>query len=62
MDVQMNVGSSDAHDSGLPAGRSDQMIVTSFYDVMRISHAIEGGNYKRGAPPNLGTVIWVFWY
>ena len=32
--------------SGFPAGRSEQMIMTSLCDVMRISHAIEGGNYK----------------
>ena len=48
--------------SGFPAGRSEQMIMTSFHDIMRIPHAIEGGNYKRRAPPNLGAVIWVFWY
>ena len=52
--------------SGFPTGRSEQMIMTSLYDVMRVSHAIEGGNYKRRALPNLGaaavTVIWVFWY
>ena len=29
---------------------------------MRISHAIEGGNYKRRAQPNLKAVVWVFWY
>ena len=29
---------------------------------MRISHAIEGGNYKKRAQPDLGVVIWVFWY
>ena len=34
----------------------------SFHDIMRISHAIEGGNYKRRAQPDLGAVIWVFWY
>ena len=51
--------------SGFPAGRSKQMIMTSLYDVMRVSHAIEGGNYKRRAWPNLGaavTVVWVFQY
>ena len=26
----------------------------------KISHAIEGGNYKRRAQPNLRAVIWVF--
>ena len=29
---------------------------------MRISHAIEGGNYKRRAQPNLKAILWVFWY
>ena len=33
--------------SGFPTGRSEQMIMTSFFDVTRISHAVEGGNYKR---------------
>ena len=40
--------------SGFPAGRSEQMFVTSGDDVMRISHAIGGGNYKRRALGNLG--------
>ena len=31
--------------SGFPAGRSEQMIVMSFHDITRISHAIGGGNY-----------------
>ena len=48
--------------SGFPGGGSEQMIVTSFHDVMRISCAIEGRNYKRRAPPNLRAVVWVFWY
>ena len=48
--------------SGFPTGRSKQMIVMSWNDVTRISHAIEGRNYKRKAHPNLGAVIWVFWY
>ena len=48
--------------SGFPTGRSKQMIMMSWNDVTRISHAIEGGNYKRRAQPNLGAVIWVFWY
>ena len=50
---------------GFPAGRSKQMIMTSLYDAMGVSHAIGGGNYKRRAWPNLRaavTVIWVFWY
>ena len=37
----------------------------SLYDIMKISHAVKGGNYKRRAGPNLRavvTVIWVFWY
>ena len=39
------------------------MIMTSQYEVTRISHAIEGGKYKRRAHTNLrATVIWVFWY
>ena len=36
-----------------PTGGSEQMIVISFHDVTRISCAVEGGNYKRRAPPNL---------
>ena len=43
-----------------PAGRSEQMIMTSQSDVMRISPAIEGGNYKRTAPLSPRAVIWVF--
>ena len=61
-DAQTNIGSSNALCSGFPTGRSEQMIVMSFQDVTRISHAIGGGNYKRGAPPDLRAVIWVFWY
>ena len=38
------------------------MIVMSFHDVTRTSHATEGGNYKRRALSNLRAVIWVFWY
>ena len=48
--------------SGFPARRSEHMIVTSFHDVTRISHAIGGGNYKRRALLILRAVIWVFWY
>ena len=51
--------------SGFPARRFEQMIMTSLYDVMRISHAVKGGNYKRRAQMNLRaavTVVWVFWY
>ena len=37
--------------------------MTSQYDVMGISHAVEGGKYKRRAHMNLrATVFWVFWY
>ena len=35
--------------SGFPTKIMEQMIVTSLYDVTRFSHAIERGNYKRGA-------------
>ena len=40
--------------------------MTSLNDVMRVSHALEGGNYKREVQPSLMslaaaiTVIWVF--
>ena len=49
--------------SGFPTKRLEQMIVTSLYDVMRVSHATVGGNYKRRAQPSLGaaiTAVWVF--
>ena len=42
-----------------------QTIVTSLYDVTRISHATVRGNYKRRAWSSLRaaiTVIWVFWH
>ena len=51
--------------SGFPTGRFEQTIMTSLYDVTRISHAVKGENHKRRALPNLGaavTVIWVFGY
>ena len=49
--------------SSFPARKSDQMIMTSRYDIMRISCAVEGGKYTRRAHMNLGaTVVWVFWY
>ena len=48
--------------SGFPTGNLEQMIVTSWNEVTRISHAIEEGNYKRRVQPDLGTVIWVIWY
>ena len=35
--------------NGFPAKLMEQMIVTSFYDVTRFSHVIEGGKYKRRA-------------
>ena len=35
--------------SGFPAKRLQQMIVTSLYDIMRVSCATVGGNYKRRA-------------
>ena len=53
--------SSNVHALWFSTGRLEQMIVTSFHDVTRISHAIEGGNYKRRAQLNLGSVIRVFW-
>ena len=49
--------------SGFPAERLEQMIVTSLYDVTRVSCATVGRNYKRRAWLSLGaavTVIWVF--
>ena len=33
--------------SGFHTKQLEQMIVTSLYDVMRVSHATVGGNYKR---------------
>ena len=33
--------------NGFPADRLEQMIMTSLYDIMRVSHAIVQGNYKR---------------
>ena len=49
--------------SGFPAKRLEQTIMTSLYDITRISHATVGGNYKRKAWPSLRaavTVVWVF--
>ena len=34
--------------SGFPTEILEQMIMMSLYDITRFSHAIEGGNYKRG--------------
>ena len=39
--------------SGFPAKMVEQTFLTSLNDVMRISHAIEGGNYKRGSAKEL---------
>ena len=47
--------------SGFPAEILEQTIVTSLYDVTRVSHARVGGNYKRRARPSLGAVITVVW-
>ena len=55
-DTQMNHGSSNAHVQ-FPTGKSEQTIMMSLYDVMRISHAIEGGNYKRRAQPNIRALL-----
>ena len=52
--------------NGFPTKIMEQTIVTSLHDVTRFSHAIEGGNYKRGTRLSLKasaaavTVIWVF--
>ena len=35
--------------SGFPTKMVEQMFVTSLNNVMSISHALEGGNYKRGS-------------
>ena len=48
VDMQMNDDVSMCMCSGFPTGISKQTIVT------RISHPIEGGNYKRRAQLNLG--------
>ena len=39
--------------SGFPVERLEQAIITSLYDVKRVSRAIVGGNYKRRALPSL---------
>ena len=49
--------------SGFPAEILEQTIMTSLYDVMRFSHAIEGGSYKRRVQLSLGAAaitVWVF--
>ena len=43
--------------SGFPAKILEQTIVTSLYDVMRVSHAILGVNYKRRAWLSLGLLL-----
>ena len=57
-DMQMNHGGSNVHAQWF----SDWKIRADDHDIMRISHAIEGGNYKRRGGLNLGAVIWIFWY
>ena len=44
--MQTNSGTSDVHAQWFPTGRSEQTIMMSFHDVMRISCAIEGRNYQ----------------
>ena len=39
--------------SGFPAKMVEQTFVTSLNDVMRVSWALEGGNYKRGSTTEL---------
>ena len=39
--------------SGFPTKMVEQTFVMSLNDVMKISHAIEGGNYKRGSATKL---------
>ena len=51
--------------NGFPAGKMEQMIMTSLYGIMRISHAKKGRElYKESTtkPGGLVIVIWVFWY
>ena len=45
--------------SGFPMEKVEQMIVTLFYDVIMISHAVGGGKYIRKVSMSLGAVIWV---
>ena len=54
MGVQTNHGSSSAHVQwfSYQNGGAD-MFMTSLNDVTRISHALEGGNYKRGSATGL---------
>ena len=52
--------------SGFSTKLMEQSIVTSLYNITRVSHAIVGGKYKRRALLSLGTlaaaitVVWVF--
>ena len=39
--------------SGFPAKMVEQTFVTSLNDIMSISHALKGGNYKRGSATEL---------
>ena len=39
--------------SGFPTKMVEQMFVMSLNDVMRASHVLEGGNYKRGSATKL---------
>ena len=39
--------------SGFPAKMVEQTFMTSLNDVTRISHVLEGGNYKRGSATEL---------
>ena len=39
--------------SGFPTKIVEQMFVTSLNDVTRVSHALEGGDYKRGSATEL---------
>ena len=64
-DLQMNHGGFNVHAQWFPTRRLEQTIMTSLYDVTRISHAVKGGNYKRRAWLNfeaVDTVVWVFRY
>ena len=55
-DMQMNYGGSNVHAQWFSTGKFKQTIMMSPYDIMRISHAIEGGKYKRRADMSLGVV------
>ena len=39
--------------SGFPAKKVEQTFMTSLKDIMRVSRALEGGNYKRGSATKL---------